>query len=417
MTQVDVLVVGGGLAGLAAGAVARAGGASAVVLEAHGLGGRARTVEKDGFTFNLGAHALYQAGAGTPVLRSLGIRPEGVAPPLERYQVSLGGRLDVLPAGPGSLLRSRLLGVRGKAKIGAFLARVPKLDAAALAGRSLREELADRGLDEGAVGALVQAVFRIGTYSSRFDDLDAGAAVGQLQTSLAAGVHYLHGGWGPLLAALAAKVEVRDHVAVRSIEPGAGRVEVDTTAGRFVAGTVVLATGTPQSCRALLPAGAAPGWDGVGEPVTAACLDLALRRIPDPGWVIGLDEPVYATLQGPPASQAPSGQAVMGVLRYGATEAKADRAMCERQARLAGVADGDVVHDRFLASMVVAGGQPRASQGGLAGRPGPASTGVPGVLVAGDWVGPEGLLADAALASGAAAARLALRGAPATAAA
>ena len=37
------------------------------------------------------------------------------------------------------------------------------------------------------------------------------------------------------------------------------------------------------------------------------------------------------------------------------------------------------------------------------------ATGVPGVFMAGDWVGPEGLLADTALASGQAAAQAALR--------
>jgi pyruvate/2-oxoglutarate dehydrogenase complex dihydrolipoamide dehydrogenase (E3) component len=52
---------------------------------------------------------------------------------------------------------------------------------------------------------------------------------------------------------------------------------------------------------------------------------------------------------------------------------------------------------------------PIASTGGLAGRPSITATGVPRVFLAGDWVGPEGLLADAALASGHAAARAALR--------
>jgi len=41
---------------------------------------------------------------------------------------------------------------------------------------------------------------------------------------------------------------------------------------------------------------------------------------------------------------------------------------------------------------------PRA--GGLARRPDATAAEAPGVLLAGDWVGPEGMLADAALASG-----------------
>jgi hypothetical protein len=58
--------------------------------------------------------------------------------------------------------------------------------------------------------------------------------------------------------------------------------------------------------------------------------------------------------------------------------------------------------------MVVTGVTPTPERGGLAGRPGITSAGLPGVLVAGDWVGPAGHLADAALASGEAAGRAAL---------
>jgi len=62
-----------------------------------------------------------------------------------------------------------------------------------------------------------------------------------------------------------------------------------------------------------------------------------------------------------------------------------------------------VVTRRFLAHMTVSGALPRAGSGGMAGRPGVDDTGVPGVTMAGDWVGPVGLLADASLASGRAA--------------
>jgi hypothetical protein len=50
--------------------------------------------------------------------------------------------------------------------------------------------------------------------------------------------------------------------------------------------------------------------------------------------------------------------------------------------------------------MVVASTMPRAGNGGLPGRPSAGAGGLDGVFVAGDWVGPDGLLADAALASG-----------------
>jgi phytoene dehydrogenase-like protein len=67
-----------------------------------------------------------------------------------------------------------------------------------------------------------------------------------------------------------------------------------------------------------------------------------------------------------------------------------------------GVTEGDVVVQRFLHEMTVCHALPRPGAG-LAGRPGIDATGLPGVFLAGDWVGPVGLLADAALSSGEAA--------------
>jgi hypothetical protein len=59
--------------------------------------------------------------------------------------------------------------------------------------------------------------------------------------------------------------------------------------------------------------------------------------------------------------------------------------------------------------MVVAGGLPTPAGGGLAGRPGIEVAAHRGVFVAGDWVGPAGLLADGAFASGEAAGAAAAR--------
>lgn len=66
-----------------------------------------------------------------------------------------------------------------------------------------------------------------------------------------------------------------------------------------------------------------------------------------------------------------------------------------------------MVRRRFLPRLTVAHALASAGQGGVAARPGSAVPNVPGLYVAGDWVGPEGLLSDAALASARRAAELA----------
>jgi predicted NAD/FAD-dependent oxidoreductase len=72
--------------------------------------------------------------------------------------------------------------------------------------------------------------------------------------------------------------------------------------------------------------------------------------------------------------------------------------------------DREVLHERYLHRTVVTHGAPTAAGGGLTGRPSVDALGLPGVYLAGDWVGAEGLLADAAAASGIAAARAAVLG-------
>ena len=66
----------------------------------------------------------------------------------------------------------------------------------------------------------------------------------------------------------------------------------------------------------------------------------------------------------------------------------------------------EVVDVRSGRRLVVAHGRPLPGSG-FAGRPPAAVPDVPGLFVAGDWVGPEGFLTDAVLASGRAAGRAA----------
>lgn len=404
----DVVVVGGGLAGLAAGAEVHASGGRALVVDGHQAGGRARVSERDGFRFNRGAHALYLGGPGVTVLRRHGIDPQGAPPPLRRYRMSVGGRLHQFPAGPGTLMATTVLGARGKAQVARLLAGLAQMDTAALAGMSVSAWLADLGFRADAE-AVIRAVIRQSTYSAEHDSLDAAAAVTQLQLGARDGVSYLHGGWAQLVEGLATRTQVRTGCKVRSLEPVAGGVEVVTDSGVERARAVVVAAGTPNAARGLLPD--SPDWGDLGPAVTAACLDMGLDRVPRPGWVLAVDTPLYATLQSPPARLAPDGGALASVIRYGARGADVDRTDLEAHARLAGIDPDAAVVTRYLARMTVAGAQPEAHLGGLAARPAVTATGQRAITICGDWVGPEGMLADASLASGAAAGRAALHAA------
>lgn len=137
-TNWDVVVIGAGLAGLAAGRTAAAGGASTIVLEAHQPGGRARTTDKGPYAFNMGPHALYIGGPGTAVLRSLGIEPDGVPSPFLSYRLLKDGELHVVPSGPASLMRTTAMGKASKVQFARLLGLLPMLRPARLAETSVR---------------------------------------------------------------------------------------------------------------------------------------------------------------------------------------------------------------------------------------------------------------------------------------
>lgn len=419
--SVDVIVVGAGLAGLAAGATAARAGRRVLVLDGRSPGGRARTDERGGFLFNQGAHALYVGGHADRVLGELGIAvPPGGKPSTDSY----GRRGDVvspLPFTASGALRSKVVSVGGKAQLGKFVLGLRSLDPEPLVDRSADAWLAGLGLRDDATDVL-RLLARVASYADDLDAISADAVAGQLKVAVGNGVRYLDGGWRVLVGALQAAVEAAGGevrtgdpvVAVEAVDGGVSAAFGDGT--RLVAPAVVLATGGPTATASLLRE--PPRWGEVGPPATAACLDLGLRRMPDRPVLFGVDQPLYLSTHTPSAALAPGGGHVVHLLRYGARDADRDRADLWEHARVAGVRESDVVEQRFLARMVTNHAVPVPGSG-LAGRPSVDAAGIPGVYLAGDWVGPHGLLADAALASGQAAARaaatrtLARAGAPA----
>ncbi len=414
---IQTLVVGGGLAGLVAAATAARGGGRTVLVDPHELGGRARCDERRGFTFNRGPRALYVGGPASTILTDLGVDTgRGAQPPVRGGMGRRDGRLHLLPVGPTSLLRTSLLGPSDKVRVGAFIARLPRLDPEALAGRSFGEYLHTLGLSPTAAD-VVRMVARVATYAGDPDAVDAPTVVRQVQLALGAGVRYLDGGFQALVdglgaLAVAAGVEVR-RVEVTGVRPAAGGAPptaITADGAALAADTIVVAVGVPAAAAALVGRPVA-GPASLTPPVTAACLELGLRRPPRTRVVFGVGEPLYLSTHCPPAGLAPPGHAVVHVMRNhleGEDLTPAEqRAWLRAAASTAGVAERDVVEERFLARMVVSGGLPTAAGGGLPGRPAVAATDRPGILLAGDWVGPTGLLADAAVASGAAAGELA----------
>ncbi len=406
----DVVVVGGGLAGLTAAATAAAGGSSVLLLDAHPGAHRAVTDQVGRFRLNRGAHALYRTGAGRVVLRRLGVAVHGRRPPLTGALGRRGDIVDRLPLGPVSMARGRLVPARGMARVAGVLAGMPRWRPEQLADRTAAKWFDDLGLD-GAGREMVEMLARTATYAADLDRVSADLVAKQVRMALTGSVLYLHGGWSSVVDGLAVAGErhgvERRTAAARSVEPDGGRVRVRV--GRegdervILARSVVVAAGTPEACAALLPA-RPPAWARLGPPVRVSCLDLGLAAVPEVGTLLGLDRPLYLIRHAPPAHLAPTRGAVVHAMRYlrAGEEATPDgwRAELEEHCRLAGIDPGAAEEVRYLHRMVACGALPTPESGGLAGRSGVGDTGLAGVFVAGDWVGRDGHLGDAALATG-----------------
>ena len=256
--------------------------------------------------------------------------------------------------------------------------------------------------------ALVVTLARVATYTHAPDLVSADVVVGQLQLALGAGVRYLDGGWQTLVDTLATGLTIEPAI-VKAIESSNDDVVVHTDNGPVRARAAVLAVNSPQAASGLLIDH--PGFD-VGPAVEAVCLDLGLRRAPEPPVVFGVDAPLYLSTHCPPTDLAPPGSVVSYALRYLAptetTTVHDDQHDLDTVVSAAGITDADIVTRRFLRRMTVTSVLPTADRGGLPGRPGPVVAEHPGVFLAGDWVGPVGMLADASLASAVTAGRLAI---------
>lgn len=406
MARTDVVVAGGGLAGLIAATVLARAGARVVLLEGSALGGRARSRRDDGFTLNLGPHALYRAGAARQVLDELGVPVRGTAPPTSALGW-LDGELVPLPFDPVAALTTPMLQGVERWELARFMASLLWLDPESLRGRSVSDWLSELSP---AVRGAAKAIVRVSTYGSDLDGMDAGSVSAQIQRGLR-GVDYLDGGWQSLVDGLervarAAGVRVETGQAVRSVEGTC----VHTTSRRYEARAVVLAMG-PRAVAKVLDSPWLDRAIAAMRPCRAACLDLGLdgdvpgaRRL-----VLGVERPIYVAVHSDVAKLAGRGTTLVHAAVYGARGEPDDL-----RAELEGVLDVQIPDwrdrvrvCRWMPRLTVTWDQPRAEVGGR--RVASAVEDLPGVWLAGDWVGDEGMLADTAAASALHAARAILQ--------
>src|SRR5829696_4693869 len=418
ITQSDVIVVGGGMAGLTAACYLARERADATLFEkAPILGGRAATRESDGFLFNRGIHALYTGGATSRALEELDIT-YGHGTPKETF-VLQGGELRSFPASLPQFLRTDLLSAGDKLALVRFFAALARAKPRDLAGTSVQEWL-DRNVRRPRLHRLMVSLAYPLVYTSALDLVSAEVFVDKFQRALWHPVHYVDGGWRVLVDGLREAAERAGARIVGDVyvEAVGGERGVRLRDGSLVrASAVVLATGPGDAARLVEGEARAALRGVVGDliPARVACLDVALERLPSPDVPVvqDLDGPRFMTAQSLYSRVAPEGGALIYTFKQLDPRRPGDPREDERD--LEDLLDRAqpgwrevLVKRQYLPRMEAVGALPTASGGGFAGRPGPRVPGIDGLYLAGDWVGPEGFLVDASVASARRAAGLAL---------
>ncbi len=398
----DVVIVGGGLAGLAAAAWCARSGLRVTVLErAAWLGGRARTDRHAGHAFNQGGHALYAGGAAARALANLGVPYAGRPPPLSSSLALAGGEVHRLPAGLFSILATDLFGFGAKVEAARALAMVARQDPRALRDLTWRAWV-DRLVGRPEVRHVLDAFARLSTYANAPEAASAGATIAQIRLSLDHGVLYLDGGWQTLVDGLervarAAGALLVVGSRVSAIHNDGPSLTISLEDGEPLRAAAAIVCAGPSTARTLLGAQSLGG----ALAVRAACLDVGLSELPRPDrlFALGIDRPTYFSVHSASARLADEG-ATLHLMKYldptMPNDAAADELELEEMLdRLQRGWRERVRARRFLPGVVAANALVEASTR----RPAVDAAGMEGVFVAGDWVGGEGMLADAALAS------------------
>ncbi len=426
-----MIVVGGGIAGLTAAIYLARGGRTVTLFERkQNLGGRAITHLRHGFRFNLGPHLVYKAGIGAKIYRELGVAVRGGV--FRRAGMAvMNGERHRLPMGLLSILTTTLLHWKGKREALKLLFHVRNMDTKPYASMTLREWI-DTNISDVRFRRVMESLFRASTFSAD-ERQSAASALEQLKLILR-GVIYVDEGWQKLVDGLHSHavsagvnfvtssrivgVEVDD--AVRSIEIGGLDPVREPKGTRLATDTVLLAV-DPSTARSLVRgAPFTQAWSGL-SPITASCLDIALSRLPrpEPAFALAIDRPLYMSVHSSYAQLTPRGGAMVHLAKYSSKpepvsyetftvdsqrfDDESHRDEEELEIFLDQLQPGWrelVVHRRFLPGITVSNA---ISLPGVT-RP-TVSTPIRGLYIAGDWVGEEGSLADAALASARAAAK------------
>lgn len=357
----DVVIIGGGVSGLATGALLAHAGKRVAVLEKGNVpGGRAYAYEDRGFTLNYGAHAMYRPESG--FLAELMLRlgrptPRCSYPEPMRAYWSDGERFAAVGAKPQQVLTTLLFPLAGRLQLAKFMLALQRAKPHELDEDMTWGAWVERQTGDAAVRRFARAFATVNTYTRPSGKLSARFVVAALQRNAFAKDYagYMWGGWRSMYDAFIDEIttrggELRTGARVERLELDGGRVVAALTDdGRYDAEAFVC-TLPPLDAPAIAPPGSPlaaelAGWSGLVD-VRALCMDLGFsRRLRDDlTFVFDIERDLYYSLHSEVAHDlAPPGSQLLHAMAYLSPEEAADGMLVAR--RKADLTDG---LDRFF---------------------------------------------------------------------
>lgn len=213
----DIIIVGGGIAGLSTGAILSNEGMKVLLYEKNVLGGRAKCIEKDGYLVDYGIHLnrFAEDGIAAKLFSEIGEKLEFAE--LGEAKIFIDGKLERMPMSLGAFLTTCLLSIRGRLEIISLFIKIIRAKPEDHYDKSLAEWLGKR---RGEIIRIVKILSGLTLICPDIEKVSAGEFISIIEKGLKSrkGAGYPKGGWKTIIERLKRKIEENGEIKYEKVD-------------------------------------------------------------------------------------------------------------------------------------------------------------------------------------------------------